>query len=184
MIQTVRLPNVKRLRAEVVRDRLPPGVERIVCLSCGNASRALAQVIDSVPVVPVDSSSPVRVDRELSINDLWAYFGPEALNATSGYLPLDWVEVIGQRLIKLVPKARRYFVPCGSGETLLALSFFIPTDRLVAVTATYPPIDMVGPLSRWVRRNVEVRHAGRVGSVKEALDVVADPGGVALCWEE
>ncbi len=91
--------------------------------------------------------------------------------------------MIGQRLIKLIPEARRYYVPCGSGETLLALSFFIPVGRLVAVTASYAPIEMIGPLSRWIRRNVEVRHAGRVRSVVEALEVVAKGPGVALCWE-
>lgn len=183
MTHLVKLPDVKRIRAEVIRDHLPPGVERIVCLSCGHASQALQEVITAVPVVAVDHRAPVRVDRELSINDLWTYFGPEALNATSGYLPLDWIEAIGQRLIKLIPSAERYFVPCGSGETLLALSYFIPINRLVAVTAAYPPIEMIGPLSRWIRANVTTRHAGRVGSVKEALDLVAKDPGIALCWE-
>ena len=65
----------------------------------------------------------------------------------------------------------------------MSLAFFIPLSKLVAVTASYPPIEMMGPLARWLRGNVEVRHAGRVGSVKEALEIVADGPGLALCWE-
>ncbi len=183
MARLVKLPNVKKIRAEVIRKRLPAGVERIVCLSCGNASKALQKTISALPVVAIDSDSPLRAATELSIDELWRYFGQQTLNATSGYLPLDWVEAIGQKFLKLVPQAERYFVPCGSGETLLALSFFIPVNRLVAVTATYGPIEMMGPLSRWIRRNVEVRHAGRVGSVAQALDIVAREKGISLCWE-
>ncbi|MBI9077432.1 MAG: hypothetical protein JEZ02_18640, partial [Desulfatibacillum sp.] len=48
---------------------------------------------------------------------------------------------------------------------------------------TYPPIDMMGPLSRWIRQNVEIRHAGRVDSVARALNLAAREPGAALCWE-
>ena len=183
MAELFTLPNVKAIRAEVIKSHLPSGTERIVCLSCGNASKALEETIDDVPIVAVDRDNPILTTREISIDELRHYFGPGALNATSGYLPLDWMETIGQKLAPLIPRARRYYVPCGSGETIMSLAFFVPLPKLVAVTASYPPIEMMGPLARWLRGNVEVRHAGRVGSVKEALEIVADGPGLALCWE-
>ncbi len=89
MAEVVNLPNVKRIRAEIIKAHLPPGTERIVCLSCGNASDALAEVITDVPVVAIDPSSPLVITEELSIDQQRAYFGPGALNATSGCLPWD-----------------------------------------------------------------------------------------------
>jgi hypothetical protein len=179
----VHIPNVKKIRAEVIRDRLPPGISRVICLSCGNAVRSLEETITGARVVGVDPRSPVVTTREITIDELWRYFGPESFNATSGYLPLDWLEEIGQRIYKIIPSAPCYFVPCGSGETMMALSFFVPIGRMVGVTATYPPIEMVGPLARWLRKNAEIRHAGRVDSVAAAMDLVAREDGVALCWE-
>ncbi|MBW2006016.1 MAG: hypothetical protein JRI72_15725 [Deltaproteobacteria bacterium] len=183
MIDIFAIPNTKIIRAEVIMDRLPAGTKRIICLSCGNASKALKETIKSVPVISVDPRSPVQATRELTIDELWQFFGPDSFNATSGYLPLDWVEAIGQRLIPYVPKADKYFIPCGSGETLMALSFFIPLAQMVGVTANYPPIEMIGPLSRWLRRNIEIFHAGHVRSVMEALELAGRGQGVALCWE-
>jgi len=40
-----------------------------------------------------------------------------------------------------------------------------------------------GPLSRWLRRNVEINHGGHVTSVSEALKIAARGPGPALCWE-
>lgn len=183
MARIVRLPNVKDIRAQIIKDRLPPGTRRVFCLSCGNASKALLNVLEGVDVVTIDPDSPLLPTREMSVCEIYKYFGPENFNATSGYLPLDWMEAVGQKLSKLIPVSKRYFVPCGSGETMMALSFFIPLRNLVGVTATYPPIEMMGPLARWLMRNADIRHAGRVNSVAEALQVTARGPGVALCWE-
>ena len=185
-MRIVRLPNVKEIRALVIRDRLPPGTRRIVCLSCGNATRALERAITGIPVIRIDAESPVTARRELSAQEIQSYFGPESFNATSGYLPWDMVSEIGQRLLPHIPALAggdRLFVPCGSGETIAALSNYIPLARMTAVTALYPPIEAMGPLYRWLAANMAVRHAGRVNSVEEALRIVARELGLALCWE-
>lgn len=183
MARIVNIPNVKTIRAKVIQERLPAGVSRVVCLSCGNATRALERVLKSVQVVVIDPRSPVAVNREITVDDIWRFFGPDCFNATSGYLPMDWIEAIGQRLKPHIPEANRYYVPVGSGETMLALSCFIPLSRLIGVTATYPPLTMMGPLSRWLQNNAQIHHAGRVDSVASALNLVARKDGLALCWE-
>ncbi|MBI5846076.1 MAG: hypothetical protein HZB23_15570 [Deltaproteobacteria bacterium] len=185
-MRIIRLPNVKTIRAEVIRDRLPPGTRRIVCLSCGNATRALEGVIKGVPVIKLDSESPVSARRELSAQEIQTYFGPESFNATSGYLPLDLTAEIGQRLMAYIPElleGDRLYVPCGSGETIAALSNYIPLARMTAVSALYPPIEAMGPLYRWLAANMKTVNVGRVNSVAEALRLAARGKGFALCWE-
>lgn len=185
-MRLIKLPNVKRIRAEIIQDRLPKGTGRIVCLSCGNATKALEAVVKAVPVIRLDSESPLAARRELSAQEILSYFGPDSFNATSGYLPFDMTAEIGQRLLPHIPAlepGERLYVPCGSGETIAALSNYIPLARMTAVSALYPPIEPMGPLYRWLAANMKTVNVGRVNSVAEALKLAARGKGCALCWE-
>jgi hypothetical protein len=180
----LRLPDVKALRARLIRRRLPRHYRALVCFSCGNATRALREEFQDLTVIGIDGRSKLRARGELTFAEIAATFGPDAFNATSGYLPLEWMAELGRELAALLPPAARYFVPCGSGETVFALSFAIPSRQLVAVTADYDPIRLFGPLARWVETNLVLIRVGPAKSVADALQqALGGHEGVGIEWE-
>lgn len=152
---TIHLKN-KRLRARVIKKYY--GDQRLYAFSCGNATAALAK--EGCNLVAIDGSSPIEARRYVTPKASDHYFN--GTNVTSGYLPLHLMLELAreyQHNIGEVSEFDRIFVPCGSGETLLALSFFIPMRKLLPiVSGTFAPmkLDQNSPLENWVRTNFEV----------------------------
>lgn len=127
------LADRKLVRAHVVRAYMAAaGYTRAVCFSCGNASRALAQV--GVEVVDVSPSGTLVANgwwTPAQVRRCW----PDALDATSGHLPLHVLAAYGHALVRAIgplDMGQEHVVPTGSGETVLALRLALPSIRLVA----------------------------------------------------
>lgn len=154
------LPN-KRIRAEVIRDYY--GKQPVYCFSCGNSTKALEEAGVNVT----------------SITDAIEYVAPKdsdtrygGVNVTSGYLPIHLIEnLAGEYRERMGDPGGIVYVPCGSGETLLALSYFIPIGSIIAVTAEYAPLklDDMSPLFEWVKNNVTILN---MGGIKDLTQIV------------
>lgn len=119
----------KRLRARIIADYMnAAGIERCLCFSCGNASRALKQVL------------PPSAVLEPAVNGKWwtveeiAQTWPEHFDATSGHLSVPLMAKLAQCLKRECGVLHGdHQVPTGSGETLLALSIAYPDVRFIPV---------------------------------------------------
>ena len=124
----------KRIRAEVIKRYL--GSERCFAFSCGNATRALKEAgVNVVGISPHDLLSANGYINPLKAKEMFACF-----DATSGHLPLFLMELIAYEIknhlienTDVFQDKELIYVPTGSGETILALSYYIPIARLVAV---------------------------------------------------
>lgn len=122
----------KKIRAKVIKEYLrKSGVNKVVCFSCGNATKELKNVgIDTLSVCPDGDLLP---HRWFHSNDFSKYF-PNFFNATSGYLPMDlMLEISKEFKKKLGNLPETVYVPCGSGETIVCLKIAYPNVSFVAV---------------------------------------------------
>lgn len=161
------LPN-KRIRAEVIKRYY--GNQRLYCFSCGNSTRELERagcniisITDTTPIIANGWVDSVVSDR---------YFN--GVNVTSGYLPVHLIREIGKQFVEHIGPTddlERIVVPVGSGETLLALSFFIPLNKMIGVwSSECPPIqrDVRAPLLGFLNNVALFKANGR--SVNDSLD--------------
>lgn len=114
----------------------------MVCCSCGNASKALKET--GLYTVAIAPNGDLRANRWFKHQEIARMF-PGLLDATSGHLPLPLMERIGQAYAeclttqadKLFWAHHDFYLPTGSGETLLAL-------RLVFAGTRFHPIRWKG----------------------------------------
>ena len=126
----------KTIRAwEIARYVEDAKCNGVVCFSCGNASRALRSTeIDVVDVSRLGGLSANRWWTDYEIKRVW----PDRFDATSGHLPLPLMvriaELYKRHLSALVEIGDGpYFVPTGSGETIICLSIAYPKTELYAL---------------------------------------------------
>jgi hypothetical protein len=159
-------PN-KQIRAAVIAGYVRAyGQNRVVCFSCGNASRALKEV--GLDVIDISSRGDL-MPREWWTPERIAKVWPGYFDATSGHLPLFLMQRIGDHFRAHLGQLHEacYEVPTGSGETILCLRFAYPDRRFVAVynldEATQ--FEPSAPLNPVVRALFEVRlaHPGQPG---------------------
>ncbi len=161
-------PN-KAIRAAVIAGYVRAyGQNRVVCFSCGNASRALKDVgLDVIDISRQGDLSPRDWWTPERIAKVW----PDHFDATSGHLPLFLMERLGEAFkLHLGPLHDAiYEVPTGSGETILCLRIAYPAKTFVAVynlddATRFEPS---APLNNVIRALFEVRlaHQGQPGRV-------------------
>ena len=135
--EVLKFPN-KQLRARaIVRHVLKAGYAGIVCFTCGNAADALRQQLDDkLPLVEVGPRGRLKTDRWWTPEEIRRTW-PALFDATSGHLPFPlMIQVASEfkdHLNWKVKPGQQYFVPSGSGETILCLSLAFPDTSFCAV---------------------------------------------------
>lgn len=125
---------------------------KVICFSCGNASRELREA--GLDVLDVSPSGHLLANKWFTSRDFLKYFG-EYFNATSGYLPFDLMYDIGQAFrVYLGELPEINYVACGSGETLVCLKLAYPDKNFIAVYDNSNPatvLDEESPLYNLVK---------------------------------
>ena len=143
----------KRIRAEVIRRYLSGRHnKKVVCFSCGNASRELTAA--GLEVIDVSPSGVLTANRWLTQQEISEMF-PQCFDATSGHLPFELMLKIAEAFKQTlgVLKGRRYLVPTGSGETIVCLKLAYPDTEFVAVYNMGKPTEYCkdAPLNKLVQ---------------------------------
>lgn len=170
----IKLPT-KRIRSEVIKDFY--GDQRVHCFSCGNSTAALKQA--GVNVVAIDEESPLRAVQYIAPKLAQHYFN--CPDVSSGCLPPALVSQLAATLKNffehdVLNGKGKIYVPCGSGETIFALSFFIAPHRLFAVVSQeFAPtaFDKMSPLYEWVKTNVGTFYTEAKG-IGEMIDKASE----------
>lgn len=127
----LRFPH-KQIRAQVIKEYMEAGgYERAVCFSCGHAAQELADAgVDVLHIGPHGVLIPGRWFTQAEIHrDFPGFF-----DATSGHLPNDAMVALAEAYkAYLGPKYGIYYVPTGSGETVVCLKMAYPEAEFVAV---------------------------------------------------
>ena len=121
----------KQIRALVIYSYLRDSdYKGIVVLSCGNASRALKEVYKYDNFDIITPKSTHWFSNEEIAKKWFGYF-----DATSGHLPLWLMVRIAEsfRLYLGELNNKRYYVPTGSGETIICLKIAYPNKDFIAV---------------------------------------------------
>lgn len=122
----------KRWRSWWLKEHL--GKEReLVCFTCGNCGAELKKYFDDVLVIgKTGDLIPTRWFTDAEIENLF----PDRFDATSGHLPFGYMQDLGElyrAIIGDLDESEVYYVPTGSGETIVSLAFAYPNIRFVAV---------------------------------------------------
>lgn len=130
-MQTINFPN-KKLRSKVIKEYInKTAFSKVVCFSCGNASRELKNV--GLNVLDVSPTGDLIANRWFKSSDFKKYFA-EYFNATSGYLPFDLMFEIGKEFKNyLGDLPQTNYIATGSGETLVCLKLAYPDKSFIAV---------------------------------------------------
>lgn len=130
-MKTLDFPN-KKLRSKVIKEYLSKAnINKVVCFSCGNASRELKNI--GLNVLDISPIGDLTANKWFKSNDILKYFS-EYFNATSGYLPFDLMYNIGQEFKNYLGDIpNENYIACGSGETLVCLKLAYPQKEFVAV---------------------------------------------------
>lgn len=130
-MKMLNLPN-KKLRSKVIKEYLrTTGINRVVCFSCGNASKELKNA--GLNVLDISPFGDLTANKWFYSNDILKYFN-NYFNATSGYLPFDLMYNIGQEFKNYLGDIpNENYIACGSGETLVCLKLAYPQKEFVAV---------------------------------------------------
>ena len=160
---TLDIPQRKAIRAAaLVRWMRASGVRRCVCLSCGNASRALIEA--GANCVDVSPSGALMATHWLRGSDVARCF-PGHFDATSGHLTVELMAMVGNALRAVLgPLPSVCEVKCGSGETLCSLALAYPDVQFVAVYGSEPWLkyEPAAPLNPLVERLAsQVKRPGR-----------------------
>ncbi|MDD3548560.1 MAG: hypothetical protein WC288_01070 [Candidatus Paceibacterota bacterium] len=176
--------NHKKIRAEVIKKYL--GNKPAFCFSCGNAFYALKKA-------KVNLVNDGYYDPRHYISPFAAWKKYQAFNATSGHLPLFLMKEISEKIRKetkkfKIKKNTRFFIPFGSGELILAFSFFLSLKRVVALTSKdYSPIELdwiSKPLKNFVFANcteiLEIRGIRKIKDLKNFVEKIAEKDDVFI----
>ena len=124
--------NHKQIRSEVIKGYMALiGLDKAVCFSCGNASRALKEA--GVVTLDISDSGDLVANRWFRPYEVAKTFGTY-FDATSGHLPLHLMADIAQAFKKElgVLSESEYLIPTGSGETIICLQIAYPDIKFVA----------------------------------------------------
>lgn len=123
--------NHKQIRAAVIKQYMQEaGYDRAVCLTCGNAGRALREAgVDTIVIGEKGDLSPNRWFSTAEIHKMF----PDCFDATSGHLNAELMNRIalayGDALGELESPV---YVPSGSGECLVCLKLAYPHVHFIA----------------------------------------------------
>ena len=178
-----RLRGLKLIRSrEIIREYLSSGLKYngIFLLSCGNAYHSLAEIAHplSIKVIGLSTShrfnGSVQLEDRLYTSQELTRLYPGHLNATPGALRERTMRRVGAD-IYLWLRSRGYhgerlIVPVGSGETITALSNYIPESKLVGFCCDdYPPIRFdYSPLKPSVETHFRVLKLDGLRSIRDA----------------
>ena len=105
----------------------------IVVFTCGNCGRELKKYFDDVLVIGGDDADliPNRWFTDAEIENIF----PDYTDATSGNLPEPLIKQLGNFYKAIIGELddEIYFVPTGSGETIMSLIYAYPEKKFVAV---------------------------------------------------
>lgn len=122
----------KKIRSKVIKEYLDKiNVNKVVCFSCGNATRELKNV--GLDVLDICDNGLLKPNKWFTSQDFLHYF-KDYFNATSGYLPIDLMHLIGEEFKKVIGELiSPVYVASGSGETIVCLKLAYPQIDFVAV---------------------------------------------------
>ena len=116
----------KRIRAEIIKAHMKDlRIERAVCFTCGNASKALRKAgVKTLSIGPGQDLNPE--EKWFEVDDIKKEF-PEHFDATSGNLSVDLMNQIAREMRRTLGKDfKGGKIKVGSGETLLVLTIAYP----------------------------------------------------------
>lgn len=153
----------KKIRSRVIKKYLDSiGENKVVCFSCGNATRELKKV--GLDVIDVSPNGILLPNCWFRSNDFAHYF-PNFFNATSGYLPLDLMYDIGIEFKKELGDIKSpVYVASGSGETLVCLKLAYPDVDFIAVydnsniATTYDADSPMHPLIKLLAKDIIINN--------------------------
>ena len=126
------LVDLKYLRAQVIKSYIAPQT-KVVCFTCGTASKALRSVgLDVISVGNHESLIPNKWFTQKEIQDTFNLF-----DATCGHLNMELMNALADEykraLADYIESDAEYIVPTGSGETLVCLKLAFPEVNFHAV---------------------------------------------------
>lgn len=129
--ELLRFPN-KAIRATAIRKYMNKyGYQYAVCFSCGHASDELRKA--GVPTLAIAPNGDLEAKRWFPQGEVANTF-KGFFDATSGHLPMELMEIIGQEYRAYLGEIPEYnYIPSGSGETLVCLKMAYPGKRFCAV---------------------------------------------------
>ena len=124
----------KTIRAHIIKRHMEENhIDRCVCFSCGNASRAIKDA--GIPCVEISPGGDLSANRWRSMNEIRNTF-PDSFDATSGHLPMDMMNQLAAEfriiLSDTIKEGHTYTIPTGSGETVICLRMAFPKSRFIA----------------------------------------------------
>lgn len=169
-------PERKQLRSLLIRDHLRrTDQRRVVCFSCGNASRCLGELLQPqsfwfdhqqtrYTVVAITPDGPLQTNKwwtPTEIAEVW----PDFCDATPGHLSVPMMHKLATmykaKLASKLNGAIGYIVPTGSGETIIALGMAFPGVKFIAEYNDNTPgttYDAANPNNVLVARMFETNH--------------------------
>ncbi len=150
-IELLRFPH-KRLRARVIKSYMKEaGYDRAVCFSCGNAARELQDAgVETLHIGKHGVLTPRKWFQQAEIQKVF----PHYFDATSGHLPADAMYALSLAYREYLGELREecYYVPTGSGETIVCLKMAYPRVNFAAVY----DLDEATEYSEWCPLNAIV----------------------------
>lgn len=141
---------VKRLRAEAIAEHCARlGTNRVVCFTCGNASKALQAA--GLFVIAVGAGQNLQPGKWFTHTEIMQTFA--AFDATSGHLPMPLMATIAERLAATYPEPAGDYIWAGSGETYVLAKLAWPHRAFVPVYDNSQPattFDEQAPLNNLV----------------------------------
>ena len=131
--------DLKHIRAHVIRDYLYEKDKynnKVVCFSCGNASRALKDV--GLDVLDIGEHGDLKPNHWFTQKEISEIFS-NRFDATCGHLNMELMNelsLVYKDVLKEYMHQNRhkdYWVPTGSGETLVCLKMAFPEKNFHAV---------------------------------------------------
>lgn len=128
-MELLRFPH-KKIRSKVIEKYLGSN-SKVVCFSCGNASRELKST--SLQVLDISPKGDLIPNRWFTKKEIKQVF-PEYFDATSGHLDINLMYKIGLAYKDYLGELDNIvYLPTGSGETLVCLKLVYPQTNFVAV---------------------------------------------------
>lgn len=121
----------KMIRSGVIRKYIGGNRDKVVCFSCGNAARALAN--EGLDVLHIGEEGVLTPNKWFSQREIAYWFG-DYFDGTSGHLSVELMQIIGEAYKEFLGDLPELvYLPTGSGETLVCLKMAYPNTDFVAV---------------------------------------------------
>ena len=126
--------DLKHIRAHVIRDYIYPN-DKVVCFSCGNASKALKDV-NELDVLDIGEYGDLKPNHWFTQKEIADIF-PNRFDATCGHLNMELMNELASTYHNIfqyyVEGHEAFWLPTGSGETLICLKMAFPDILFHAV---------------------------------------------------